>query len=73
MRHGRHVKAVAVVGAVEARVEAEDAAGMAVAVGVDAAAVDRAAVVVEAVTNRRNSPPYFAKRTTEMALAFLLV
>jgi hypothetical protein len=74
MRRVLHVKAVAVVGAVEARAEAEDAAGTAVAVAVDAAVVDRAAVVVvEAVTNRRNSPPHFAKRTAETALAFLLV
>ena len=75
MRHDPHVKAVAEVGAVAARVEAEDAAGTGVAVAaVDAAVVDPAAVVVvEAVTNRRNSPPHFAKRMAEMALAFLLV
>ena len=76
MRHVPHVKAVAEVGAVEARVgaEAEDAAGTAVVVAaVDAAVVDPAAVVVEAVTNRRDSLPHFAKRTAEMDLAFLLV
>jgi hypothetical protein len=74
MRHVPHVKAVAVVVADEARVEAEDAAGTAVGVAVDAAVVDRAAVVgVEAVTNRRNSSPHFAKRTAETTLTFLLV
>jgi hypothetical protein len=61
MKHGRHVKAVAVVGAVEARAEAEDAAGTAAAAGVDAAVVDRAAAVAEAVTN----PAQFASAFRE--------